>query len=340
MPIETDEFVNVTISDSDSRVTARLNGARGHISAGGNERDGYLFLRGADGRERVRLDGRSGNAYLGGNGSSGDLFLRRTVREHGREVERVIMRFRTSRGNVRIGGSGSDGDLLLFPENAPDIEETENATIWLDSGHGNIAAGGNGKDGDLLLFPESARISTTSDSAATISLNARHANIAAGGNGSDGDILLFPRTAAMTTTDTDDASLHLDGDTGNIHLQGGIFPKTRPSTDEDLRGYSINEGATHHFQGSQRYGSIEFTHSHPDASGDREKLMLVRIFNPLLHGNAIVFVTPHTPTPCTHYIGHLSREAVVPGSGHFIGLRFNPKQQPGTRIRIVYWIMN
>ena len=342
MAIETSEYVNVTISESDTRVTASMNGERGHISVGGHERDGYIFVRGADGRERVRLDGRSGSAYIGGNGSDGDLYIRRTVTEHGRSVDRVVMRFKANRGNIRVGGSGADGDILLFPEGVTDIAEDSAATIWLDSGRGNIAAGGNGSDGDILLFPESARISTTDGTGATIWLDSHHANIAAGGNGSDGDIMLFPRTAAMTTSDVSDTSLHLDGNTGNINLQGGLMPKGRPFDDEFLGGYSTNEGAVRHFQGSHRYGSIEFTHSHPPSRGDREKLRNILIFNPLIHNNSIVFITPHTATPCTHSIGTMphSPDPPAPGEGYYINLHMSQKQEPGTRVRIVYWIMN
>lgn len=341
MALNETEYVNVAVSETDARVRASLNAARGQISVGGHERDGYLFVLADDGRERIRLDGRGASGYFGGHGASGALFLRRTVIVGGRAVERVVMRFISDRGNARIGGSGADGDLLLFPEGVTDIDEDAAATIWLDSGSGNIAAGGNGKDGDLLLFPESARISTSRGEAATVWLDAHHGNIAAGGNGADGDLLLFPRTATISTSDNRHASVHLDGETGTITFEGALRSKGGPARDDRLGGYSSAEGATSHFQGTQRHGVVEFVHTHPSASGDREKLRSIRIFNPHLHDHSVVLVTPHSDTPCTHSVGRLARPlSHTPGSGSHIALHMTPTVEPDTRVRIVYWIVN
>jgi hypothetical protein len=296
------EQLDVTISDADHRVTVRLNGTRGQITAGGEGLNGYVFLRAEDNQERVRLDGRAGSLYAGGQGSAGRLFLRRSVIEGGRSVDRVVMSLDASRGNIRVGGNGTDGDLLLFPEAARDINEEQHATIWLDSGHGNIGVGGNGTDGDILLFPASATISTTASA---------HANI------------------------------WLDADPGSIRLKGGLIPKDDPMVDRQLPGFSVDQGATAAFQGSERFGVVDFTHEHPEASGDREKLHQIWIFNPLLHANSIVLVTPHTYAPVVHTIGNMERRhGITGGIGRFIDLSLIRKLAPGTHIRIVYWILN
>lgn len=206
--------------------------------------------------------------------------------------------------------------------------------ITLNGDSGNITAGHTGADGDLVLRSGDAT------PANRIHLDAGKGNVWVGGNDADGDIVIFPRDATHRE-DVAEATMHLDGDTGNINLRGGLFPRGRPARDELLGEYSVNEGASSHFQGSQRYGVIDFTHTHVPAPGDREKLRRVLVFNPLLHDNSIVFVTPHTGTPCTHSVGELERPlSHTPGRGHYIALHMTPKVEPGTRVRMVYWIMN
>lgn len=254
---------------------------------------------------------------------------------------RVTLRLNGGRGNIRAGGSGTDGDLLLFPEAAPDITDDRRATIWLDSGNGNIALGGNNTDGDILLFPRTATISTTATAQASIWLDSGNGNIAVGGNNTDGDILLFPRTATISSTATADANIWLDADPGNISLNGGLIPKAAPAADRELPGFSVNEGATAAFQGSRRFGVIDFTHEHPPAAGDREKLREIWIFNPLLHANSIVLVTPHTATAVAQTVGNMERRhGITGGEGRFIDLTLIRKLVPGTHVRIVYWILN
>ena len=171
-----------------------------------------------------------------------------------------------------------------------------NVRITLNGDLGNITAGNIGADGDLVLRGVEAT-SSGRQVVSRIHLDAGKGNIWVGGNGADGDIVIFPRNATHREN-VADATIHLDGDLGGIKLKGGIFPDGRPVRDEYLGGYSVDQGATRHFQGSQRFGFIEFTHTHDPAPHDREKLMDVRIFNPLLHDNSIVFVTPHTSNPC------------------------------------------
>jgi hypothetical protein len=302
MPETVTGQLDVTISDTDPRTTVRLLGSRGHITAGGNSCDGFFFLRGQNNEERVRLDGSAGGVYAGGQGSAGRLFLRRTITHAGHPADRVAMTLDASTGNIRAGGNGMDGDLLLFPDAATDINQDRQATIWLDSGHANIGVGGNGQDGDILLFPASASISTT---------------------------------------DTTHANIWLDADPGNVRLKGGLIPKGDPVSDTHLPGFSTDEGATAAFQGSQRFGVIDFTHEHPESSGDREKLREIWIFNPLLHANSIVLVTAHHGSPVTHIVGNMARRHDISGGvGRFISLTLVRKLSPGTHVRIPYWIMN
>jgi hypothetical protein len=295
------ERLDVTISDADPRVRIRLDGAHSQIIGGGEGLDGYLFLRGAGNQERVRLDGRAGSIYAGGQGSAGRLFLRRTENVAGHSVERVAMSLDSSNGNIRVGGNHTDGDLLLFPEAATDINVDTQSTIWLDSGHGNIAVGGSETDGDILLFPAGSTISTTEPAAATI---------------------------------------WLDADPGSIQLAGGLIPKGGPAVDRQLPGFSNDEGTTAAFQGSLRFGVIDFTHE-SDSGGEREKLREIWIFNPILHANSIVLVTPHTNAPVVHMVSNMERRHDITGGiGRFIDLHLIQKVAPGTRVRIVYWILN
>ncbi len=299
--MEIDERADVTVSETDHRVSISLLGSRGQALIGGDGLDGYVFVRDDDGREHVRLDGRAGNVYVGGEGSAGLLFLRRTIGSGAGARDRVTMRFDGGRGNIRAGGSNCDGDLLLFPGNVSDIQVDSDATIWLDSGYGNMALGGNGCDGDILLFPRDATISTTQ-----------------------------PR----------DANLWLDGDSGDVRLTGGLKPKEGPESARWAGGYSTDEGAVSSFDSEGRFGVIEYTHEHPAARGDREKLRNVQVFNPLLHENSIVHAVSHTSWPCVPSVSYYARPDASDRSGRFINLHMIRKVPPGTEVRIVYWIMN
>jgi hypothetical protein len=294
------ERLDVTASDTDPRVRIRLDGARSQIIGGGEGRDGYLFLRAAGNEERVRLDGMAGSIYAGGQGSDGRVFLRRTERVAGRLVERVAMSLDSSNGNIRAGGNNTDGDILLFPGTARDITVDRQSTIWLNSNNGNIRAGGNNTDGDILLFPR----------------------------------------AATDITVDGQASIWLDADPGSIQLAGGLLPKGGPAVDSQLPGFSNDEGTTAAFQGSQRFGVIDYTHE-SDSGGERAKLREVWIFNPVLHANSIVLVTPHTNAPVAHMVSNMERRHDITGGiGLFIDLHLIQKLAPGTHVRLVYWILN
>lgn len=375
--MEIPERADITISESDDRVTISLRGSQGQARIGGSDFHGYVFLYDDEGREHLRLDGRNAALYAGGEGEPGRVFLRKTVDAGSGEADRVTMRLDGDNGNIRAGGNGCDGDLLLFPEDSADIRTDAEATIWLDSGNGNIRAGGGGSDGDLLLFPEGvsdirrdgeATIWLDSghgniraggsgcdgdlllfpeevgdirrDSQATIWLDSGRGNIALGGNGHDGDLLIFPSDATISTTRTGDAKLWLDGDSGDVRLAGGLKPMGSPERARALPEYSTNEGAVSSFESDGRFGLIEFTHEHPDARGDREKLRNIQIFNPLLHDNTIVQVTAHAGGPCVPCISYYARPDVSGGSGYFINLHMVRKLQPGREVRILYWIMN
>jgi len=295
------EWLNVTASAADTRVRVRLDGSRGQIIGGGEGIDGYLFLRAEGNQERLRLDGRAGSVYAGGQGSAGRLFLRRTATEAGRAVDHVAMSFDASNGNIRVGGNHTDGDLLLFPGGAGDISVDNQSTIWLDAGHGNIGVGGNETDGDILLFPSGVPLSTTA---------------------------------------TAGANIWLDGGPGNIQLAGALMPKSGPVADSPMPGFSVEEGCTAAFQGSQRFGVIDFTHE-SGSGGERGKLREIWIFNPMLHANSIVLVTPHTAAPVAHMVSNMERRhSITGGIGRFIDLHLIQKVSPGTRVRIVYWILN
>lgn len=295
------ERLDVTVSDADARVRMRLDATRGQITGGGEGADGYLFLRAEGNQERVRLDGRAGTVYAGGQGSAGRVFLRRTETEAGRSVDRVGLSLDAHNGNIRAGGNNSDGDLLLFPGAATDITVDRQASIWLDAGSGNIAVGGNGRDGDILLFPAEATISPT---------------------------------------ETAGASIWLDADPGNIQLAGALIPKAGPAADSQLPGFSIDEGCTAAFQGSHRFGVIDFTHE-SDSGGERGKLNEIWVFNPTLHANSIVLVTPHTAAPVATMVSHMERRhSITGGVGRFIDLHLIRKVASGTPVRIVYWILN
>lgn len=211
--------------------------------------------------------------------------------------------------------------------------------ITLNGDTGNITSGNRGADGDLVL--RGVEQSSSGPRVVNrIHLDAEKGNVWIGGSGADGDIVIFPQNAAHRE-DVADSTIHLDGDVGAIKLKGGIIPYGSPARCEYLGQYSVDQGATRHFQGFQRFGFLEFTHTHDPAPHDREKLMEIRIFNQLLHDNSIVFVTPHTSTPCMSTVGKFDRPlSHTQGEGHYIGIFMTPKVPPGRRLRIVYWIMN
>ncbi|WP_269583935.1 hypothetical protein [Roseibium sp. Sym1] len=339
MAEEFSERVEVTVSDDDRRVTVRLSGRTGQISAGGNGLDGYLFLRSDDGEERVRLDGRAGSLYAGGNGASGRAFISKTVTSGSHSADHVSISLDGQNGNLRAGANGADGDLLLFPGRADDIREDRAATIWLDSGNGNIRAGGHSTDGDVLLFPPNAD-DIRQDSQASIWLDAGRGNIAVGGNGRDGDLLLFPRTATIATDETAQSTVWIDGDSGNIRLQGGLIPKFGPANDTRTGGYSTDEGYVAAFEGRLRHGKVDFTYENDEGSGDRRKLRNIHIYHPLLHENSIVYATSHAGEPCVATVSYLPRADVTGHSGYFIDLHPLSKMSPGRNVKVVYWIMN
>jgi len=286
-----------------------------------------ITMSDTDDRAPIRLLGARGQAHVGGEGQDGYVFV---LDAGGRHHVRLDGRG----GGIYAGGAGADGRLFLRRT----VEGEDRVTMRLDGARGNIRAGGSGCDGDLLLFPEEVP-DIGRDEAATIWLDSRYGNIALGGNGKDGDLLVLPATAPMSTTADANASIWLNGDPGDIHLRGGLKPRGHPVAATDQRGYSTDEGAVATFLGSARYGVVAFTHEHPEASGDREKLRNIRIYCSLLNENSIVHATSHAGGPCVPQVYHLSGDA-TDRSGWCIDLHMIEKVRPGRNVRIVYWIMN
>jgi hypothetical protein len=281
-----------------------------------------------DRRTTVSLNGSRGTATVGGEGHDGYLFVRD---ENGREHLRLDGRA----GSILAGGDGASGRIFLRST----VSASDQVRMSLDGSTGNIRAGGNGCDGDLLLFPDDANdIQQTDD--ATVWLDSRYGNLALGGNERDGDVLLFPRGATISSTDTAQANLWLDGEHGDIRLSGGLIPMTEPSPDRAMPEYSTNEGAVSSFEGTSRFGVIEFVHEHPAAAGDREKLRNIHVFHPLLHDNSIVHATSHAGGACVPTISYNSRPDASGGEGRFIDFHLVRKLAPGNRVRLIYWIMN
>ncbi len=54
-----------------------------------------------------------------------------------------------------------------------------------------------------------------------------------------------------------------------------------------------------------------------------------------------MLVTAHAGAPLTHMIGNMeSRHGITGGIGRFVKLSLERKLAPGTRMRLVYWILN
>lgn len=281
-----------------------------------------------DPRVTVSLLGSRGHALVGGNGEDGYVFVRGT---DGQERVRLDGR----QGAIYAGGGGAAALVFLRKPSGA----SEAVTMRLDAGRGNIRAGGNGCDGDVLLFPEDCE-DLMDESKATVWLDGRYGNIAIGGNGRDGDFLVFARDATISSTREEDATIWLNGDRGDIWLTGGLKPRGAPERPRALPDYSTNEGAVSSFEAEGRYGLIEFTHEHPSAPGDREKLRNIHVFCPLLHANSIVHATAHAGAPVNVMVSNMPRPDVSGGSGRFIDLQPTHKLNPGTEIKISYWIMN
>ena len=281
-----------------------------------------------DPRITVSLLGSRGHVLVGGGGSDG--YVR--VRDSG-GGERVRLDGR--QGAIYAGGDGAAARVFLRKPSGA----SEAVTVRLDAGSGNIRAGGNGCDGDVLLFPEDCD-DLMDEAKATVWLDSRYGNMAIGGNGRDGDLLVFSRDATISTTRDDDATVWLNGDRGDVWLTGGLKPRGAPERPRALPEYSTDEGAVSSFEAERRYGLIDFTHEHPSAPGDREKLRNIHVFCPLLHETSIVHAVAHSGAPVNVMVSNMPRPDVSGGSGRFIDLQPTRKLRPGTAVRIVYWIMN
>ena len=224
-------------------------------------------------------------------------------------------------GDVFAGGNGKDGDLALFRRDVANPSRHNQATILL--------TGGNG---DIFL--------RNSDGVNRIHLDGAHADMWIGGSGRNGDIVLFPESAA-DIQHPERATLRLNGGQGDLELKGNIKFIAPVALDEQLPGWSVDEGTTAAFQGSQRSGLVDFTHTHAEAAGDREKLLDVWIFNPELTENSLVLLTCHSGAPCSYMVSELThRHGICGGIGHFIHVRFGWKIAPDTRVKVKYYVLN
>lgn len=230
------------------------------------------------------------------------------------------------------GGNGKNGDLALFRQDVINPDEHDQATIHLNGRDGNAVIGGNGSDGEIFL--------RTRDGVERLYLDAGHGDMWIGGNGRNGDIVLLPETAT-DLRDPAQATMRLTGGDGTLHLRGNIKFTSPVASDEQLAIWSADEGSTAAFQGSQRSGLVDFTHSHPAAAGDREKLMALWIFNPMLSGNSFVLLTAHAGAPCSFMVAELTRpHSTCGGVGRYIDIRFSWKIAPERRVTIKYYIIN
>lgn len=233
--------------------------------------------------------------------------------------------------DIFLGGNGKNGDLVLFRRDVTDHREHDRATIHLHGRDGDALLGGNGVDGDIVIRNREGN--------ERIRILGGDGDIWIGGNGRNGDILLFPHNA-RNIRDPDQATLSLNGSEGNLNLRGNIKFTARVTSDRQLPGWSIDEGATAAFQGTQRAGLVDFTHTHPPARGDREKLREIWIFNPELDDESIVLLTAHEGAPCAYMVSETSHHSISGGEGHFINIVFTRKINPGNRVRIKYYIIN
>jgi hypothetical protein len=98
-----------------------------------------------------------------------------------------------------------------------------------------------------------------------------------------------------------------------------------------MPGFSVDEGCTAAFQGSQRFGVIDFTHKSA-SGGEWGKFREILIFNPVLHAHCC---------PVAHMVSNMERRhSITGGIGRFINLHLIQKVSPGTRVRIVHWNLN
>ena len=233
--------------------------------------------------------------------------------------------------DIFLGGNGKNGDLILFRHDVTDHRGHNRATIHLDGRDGDLMLGGNGVDGDIVIRNREGN--------ERIRILGGDGDIWIGGNGRNGDILLFPHNAS-NIHDPDQATISLNGSEGNLNLKGNIKITAPVTTDRQLPGWSIDEGATAAFQGTQRAGLIDFIHTHAQARGDREKLREIWIFNPELDDDSIVLLTVHEGAPCAYMVSETGHHAISGGEGHFININFIRKINPGNRVRIKYYIIN
>lgn len=234
--------------------------------------------------------------------------------------------------DIFAGGNGKNGDLVLFRHDITDPRDHNQATIHLNGRTGDALLGGNGVDGDIVLRNRAGN--------EMIRILAGSGDMWIGGNGRDGDILLFPRDAT-DIRDPDQSTIRLNGREGNLSLRGSINFTSPFASDEQLPGFSSDEGATAAFQGSQRAGIVDFVHRHPPAGGDREKLMTIWIFNSELTDNSFVLLTAFEGAPCTYMLSEMTeRHSITGGIGRYIYIRFAYKINPDRRVRIKYYIIN
>jgi hypothetical protein len=233
--------------------------------------------------------------------------------------------------DVFLGGNGKNGDLVLLRHDVRGHLGHEQSTIHLHGRNGDVLLGGNGVDGDIVL--------RNREGDQRILIQGGLGDLRLGGNGRDGDILLLPR-GASNLRDPRQATISLNGRRGDLNLRGNIKFTSPVNLDEQLPGWSVDEGATAAFQGASRAGLINFVHS-SSARGERSKLREIWIFNPELDDDSIVLLTAHEGAPCNYMVKELERpHGISGGEGHYINVVFAWKINPENRVRIKYYIIN
>ena len=248
-------------------------------------------------------------------------------RRHSRKIS-----LNGNNGDILLGGNGYNGDLLLYHRGVSDASDHSQATIHLNGRDGDLVLGGNGTNGRIDLKND--------DGVLRVKCDAYTGDLFIGSAGRDGDILLFPR-GADNINDPNQATIRLTSRRGDLRLSGTINFNNPETPDEQLPGWSIDQGATSAFQGNSKTGLIDFTHTHPAAPGDREKLRQIWIFNSHLTDYSLILLTPHAGAPCFHSIGELTTpHSICDGVGKFINIELHRKLDPGSRVRICYQILN
>jgi hypothetical protein len=137
-----EQFIGrIDIRDDEAHRTIELDGDTGIISAGGNHKEGHIFLFRTDGdltrlnSKTVDLDGQEANLRMGGNLADGDIDLR-----GGSGKRRIHLDAGTA--NLMLGGNDEDGDLLLFDRQGDNVTVAQ-AAIHLNGGAGSIRLGGH-----------------------------------------------------------------------------------------------------------------------------------------------------------------------------------------------------